>query len=103
MVNVRLGCALSWESEAADLGLLGDARGGERSVRTARDTEKMNQAPRKVLLAKNARGHKRYHKMCTSPISRKGGSWRRSSIFAQQRHEPPLREIDMLVEISFDL
>ena len=36
----------------ADLRLLGDARGGERSVRTARDTEKMNQKAREVLLAK---------------------------------------------------
>ena len=37
----------SWESEAADRGLLGDTRGGERSVRTARDT-----ISREVLLAK---------------------------------------------------
>ena len=56
--------SVSWESEVADLRLLGDARGGERSVRTARDTGKMNQEPKEVLLAKNARGHKRYHKMC---------------------------------------
>ena len=33
----------AWESEAADYELLGDAPGGERSVRTAHDTAKMNE------------------------------------------------------------
>ena len=83
--------SIPWESEAADFGLLGDTRGGERSVRTGRDTGKMNESTREVLLGENARGHKRYHKMCISHNQRKACSWRCSLIFCRQRHEHTLR------------
>ena len=43
---------MSWESEAADSTLLGDTPGGERSVRSALDNEKMNRNGFEVLLAK---------------------------------------------------